>query len=114
MSIFDFAENVVNEVEVERKNRIRLTFAAYAYEFESESIMSDGEFDELSKQVRPDMKTIEEYHSQKQAERYVIIDKFFQQEFSADTGQWIHKHPELDLIAWKYKKLRKIFLKNNG
>jgi len=45
------------EVEVERRNRIRLTLAAYAYEFDNNAIMSDAEFDELSKAIRPEIKT---------------------------------------------------------
>jgi hypothetical protein len=114
MSIFDFTEER-NEVEVERKNRIRLTLAAYAYEFESESIMSDGDFDALAKEIRPDIGTIEAYHTDPtQIARYTALDAFFRKEFSADTGQWIHVHPELDLVALTYKKLRKILLKNNG
>jgi hypothetical protein len=108
MSIFDFTDEV-NEVEVERRNRIRLTLAAYAYEFENESFMSDGDFDELAKKIRPEMGTIESYHTDpRQRARYEALDAFFRKEFMPDTGQWIHKHPEPDLVAWTYKRLRKI------
>lgn len=104
----------MNDIEIERRNRIRLTLAAYAYEFENESIMSDGEFDELAKKIRPEMSTIEGYHITKQIQRYRVLDKFFQTEFSPDTGQWIHKHPELQHLSWYYKKLRTSLLENNG
>lgn len=104
----------MNDIEIERRNRVRLTLAAYAYEFENESIMSDGEFDELAKKIRPELSTIQSYHVPTQIERYKKLDKFFQTEFSPDTGQWIHKHPELDLTILSYKRLRKILLKKNG
>lgn len=91
-------------IEIERYNRIRLSIAAYAYEFKNESIMSDGEFDKLCLQINPNKSTIEDSHDEKQIQRYDILDKFFKEEFSPDTGQWIHKHPELEIVAWCYKK----------
>lgn len=81
-----------SEVEVERRNRIRLTLAAYAYEFDNNSIMSDAEFDELSKSIRPEIKTGMKKH-----------DEFFRKEFDPNTGMWIRKHPFLSRVAATYK-----------
>jgi hypothetical protein len=74
-------------VEIERANRIRLAVYAYAYEYESTSLISDGEFDELSKKI--DL-TISTGNSK--------IDKWFKKNFEPDTGMWIRKHPELDKV----------------
>jgi hypothetical protein len=76
---------------LERKNRIRLSLAAYSYEFKADSIMSDGEFDELAKKINPKMLTGNE-----------MLDTFFKEHFSPDTGQWIHSHPEINKIAAIY------------
>ena len=35
-----------------------------------------------------------------------VLDKFFREEFGPETGQWIHKHPELDKIAALYVRLQ--------
>ena len=73
----------MNAIERQRWLRIRLSVAAYAYEFESTSIMPDGEFDKLSLEVDPKITT----GNRK-------LDAFFRREFHPDTGQWVHKHPE--------------------
>jgi hypothetical protein len=83
-------------IELERRNRIKLAVAAYSYEFENHSIMSDGEFDEFAKLIDPHMSTGNH-----------IMDLFFQQEFQPDTGQWIHRHPELDKIKQLYLRFYK-------
>lgn len=83
-------------IELERRNRIRLSVAAYAYEFDNNSIMSDGEFDQLSKQIDPQVNT-----------QNPLMDKFFREQFSPDTGQWIHKHPELDRLRQLYIRFYK-------
>lgn len=44
-------------IEIERRNRIRLSVAAYAYEYKNESIMSDAEFDALALQIDPSVST---------------------------------------------------------
>jgi len=41
-------------ISKEIQNRIRLSVAAFSYEYQSDSIMSDSEFDELSKQINPE------------------------------------------------------------
>ena len=80
-------------VEVERRNRIKLSIAAYAYEFENTSIISDSDFDDLAKTINIQLSTGNSR-----------MDKFFREHFSEFTGQWIHKHPEKN-------KLKAIYLK---
>lgn len=70
-------------VEIERRNRIRLSVAAYAYEVLNESIMSDGEFDALAMQVEPSVLT---GHPQ--------LDAFFMAKFDPFTGVWVRQHPD--------------------
>lgn len=80
------------EVEVERRNRIRLTLAAYAYEYDDNPIMSDAEFDELSRKIRPEIKTGGKVH-----------DEFFATKFEPDTGMWIREHPFLRAVERRYR-----------
>lgn len=68
--------------------------AAYAYECENVSLMTDQAFDELSQSIdinidtdRPD------------------IDVFWETLFEPSTGQWIHHHPELQLIRINFYRL---------
>lgn len=75
-------------VEVERKNRIKVAVAAWAYEVRNESIMSDHDFDDLCKKIDPSIDTGDK-----------IMDKFFREEFSAHTGQWIWKYPKKKLAG---------------
>ena len=76
----------------ETRNRIRLAVAAYAYECMNDSIMSDAEFDELSKRIDPSFKT----GNRK-------LDSFFKKRFSADTGMWVHMHPEKHKLDYLYR-----------
>lgn len=86
-----------NPVEIERRNRIRLSLAAYAYEFHSDSIMSDGDFDKLALTIDKSVSTDN-----------ATMDAFFKKEFEPDTGQWIHKHPDLVGIERIYNKIKKV------
>ena len=87
----------VSLVETERRNRIRLSVAAYAYEYLSETIMSDGDFDALCLKIDKTVKTGNEE-----------MDKFFEEEFDPSTGMWIRNHPKLqdigDIYYWNYKR----------
>ena len=83
-------------VEVERHRRIKLSVAAYAYEFHSNSIMSDADFDELCQKIDTTVDTENE-----------VLDKFFREDFDPSTGMWIHKHPDLTGIERIYKKVLK-------
>lgn len=93
-----------SEVEVERRNRIRLTLAAYAYEFDDNPIMSDAEFDELSQKIRSDIKTGMKKH-----------DEFFRDHFDPNTGMWIRQHPFLRKVERTYRwNLSKGYYKNEN
>lgn len=78
----------------EVRRRIRVSVAAYAYEFENDSIMSDAEFDELALSVCPELDTGNEK-----------LDEFFRTEFDPATGQWVHKHPELEGLRTVYNMI---------
>ena len=78
-------------IEQERRNRIRLSVAAYAYEYKDDPIMSDGDFDELSKQIDITVKT-----------GHRKIDNFFKKHFAPETGMWIRKHPEKNKLDYIY------------
>ena len=90
MGLFDSDPNPTyspTPIETERRHRIRLSVFAYAYEYENVSLISDGEYDTLSRMVNPKIKT-----------GHKKLDKFFATEFEPDTGMWIRKHPELDKV----------------
>ena len=82
------------KISKERRNRIRATIAAYAYEFESTSIMSDAEFDDLCFDIDPSVDTDRP-----------DLDEFFRTEFDEYTGAWIHKHPELEKVKACYERV---------
>lgn len=84
------------DIEVERRNRIRLSLAAYSYEIESDPFMDDATFDDLAMKINKDVKTGNER-----------MDRFFAECFEPHTGQWIHKHPELDKLKALYVRLKK-------
>lgn len=79
------------QIEVERRNRIRLSVAAFAYEIVGESIMTDAEFDRLALSIRPQITT-----------GRINLDAFFLGRFSPNTGMWIHQHPELAKVRDLY------------
>ena len=83
----------MKQTKLERQIWVRITVAvaAYAYEFEGASIISDGAFDALCKEVEPDMDTGKP-----------VLDRFFREEFQPHTGQWIYNHPELDKVRAGY------------
>ena len=80
----------------EIRNRIRLSLASYSYEFHDDSLMTDAEFDKLSREITPNEKTGNE-----------LIDRFFREEFMVDSGMWIRRHPELDKLKLIYETLRR-------
>lgn len=85
-----------SKVEKERRRRIKLAVAAYAYEFKDAEIISDAEFDKMCLEVNVKVDTGNK-----------IMDGFFKKHFDSSTGQWIHKHPELDKIAQLYERFYK-------
>jgi len=70
-------------VEVETRNRIILSVAAYAYEAHNQSFLSDAEYDDLAKSIDTSVKT----KSRK-------LDNFFKKFFNPDTGMWVLRHPD--------------------
>ena len=79
-------------INQEIRNRIRLSVAAYAYEFKDDPIMSDDEFDSLSKLIDTKVST-----------GHKKLDKFFKDHFEPDTGMWIRNHPDLHGIKRIYE-----------
>lgn len=73
--------------------RIKLSVYAYAYEMQSESLIPDSQFDQMCKEVKPEIETGNKK-----------LDDFFKTEFDPSTGYWIHKHPELQKIVELYKR----------
>ena len=80
-------------IEIERRNRIKLSVAAYAYEVHSDSIMSDAAYDELASKINVAIFTEND-----------IMDEYFIKEFNPYTGQWIHKHPNKEGLEKIYTK----------
>ena len=80
------------KVEAERQRRICVSLWAYAYEVMNESLVSDHVFDAVCKEIDPSIET-----------GHKVMDKFFKEVFGAHTGQWIHKHPELDKVKRMYE-----------
>lgn len=83
-------------MESERQRRICVALWAYAYEIKSDPIVDDAKFD----------KVCEEIDLSKTTDN-CVMDMWFQENFDKSTGQWIHKHPNLDKLEIIYNKLRK-------
>lgn len=84
-----------SDIEIERRNRIRLSIWAYAYELEDDPLVSDKQFDLLSYEIRPKMRT-----------GHVVFDSFFATEFTPHSGMWVRKHPDLEGLKRRYEALR--------
>ena len=81
-------------MEVERRRRIRVAVWAYAYEILDVSLVSDHRFDEECKLVDPKVST-----------GNARLDSFFRKTFSAHTGQWVHKHPDINRLSSLVRRL---------
>lgn len=86
----------MTEFNREIRNRIRLSVAAYAYEFENDPVMTDQEFDELALVINPNIETGNE-----------ILDEFFRTEFVSFSGIWVHSHPDKPGLKRIYDMLKK-------
>jgi hypothetical protein len=82
---------VPSVVDKQRRLRIMLSLYAYAYEFKNRTIVSDADFDRLALEVDLTIDT-----------GNVLLDNFFNNEYNAYTGQWIHKHPEKNKLEAMY------------
>lgn len=80
-------------MELETRLRIKLSVAAYAYEFEGDSIMTDGEFDKQCRKVNVNFPTGNKR-----------LDNWFKKNFDPSTGQWIHNHPDRKRLKQIYEK----------
>jgi len=87
-----------DEPSRQRWLRIMVSAAAYGYEFKSESFLDDATFDALCKLIQPFVQT-----------GRPDLDWFFMTEFSPDTGQWIHKHPELEKVKTTFEKVSELW-----
>lgn len=83
-------------INPEIRNRIRLSVAAYAYEFESDLIMTDQEFDDLAKSINSSVETGNN-----------LLDEFFRTEFVSFSGVWVHSHPEIEKLRNLYHRYYK-------
>lgn len=83
------------EVEVERRNRIRLSVWAYAYEMLDDPLVPDALFDETARSIRP-----------QEATGHKRLDAFFATEFAPDTGMWIRQHPEQAKLFHLYHRMK--------
>jgi hypothetical protein len=83
-------------VDTETRLRIKVALYAYTYEFESVPLVSDGEFDDLCSKINLEVST-----------RRPDLDKWFRDNFEPHTGQWIHKHPELEKLKHIYEEYYK-------
>jgi len=82
-------------VEVERRNRIRLSVWAYAYELMDDPLVSDELFDSVAAQIDPSVSTGNKK-----------LDAFFKAEFSPFTGMWVRKHPDQRGLFRTYLRVR--------
>lgn len=78
----------------ERRNRIKVAVAAYAYEVVGDPVMSDEEFDNLCREIRPDVLTGDR-----------VFDDFFRNVFAPFTGIWVHSHPDIPGISSAFHRV---------
>lgn len=80
-------------VKEEAELRFKVALYAYAYEIESDSLVSDTEFDRLAAMIDP-----------KRVTGDVKLDRFFAKEFAPHTGSWVHAYPYLKQLAKAYRE----------
>lgn len=90
-----------NLSELVRRDRIKIAVAAWAYEHNRPPTMSDKEYDSLAALVQAEINIATGDHR---------MDRWFQRNFQADTGLWIHTHPNQraleNIYALYYQKRR--------
>ena len=82
------------QIDTEKRNRIRVAVAAYAYVVEDDQIMTEADFDELSMSISPQMDT-----------GNPLIDAFFADEFSTADATWVLRHPEYERVSHIYNRV---------
>lgn len=88
-------------VEIERRRRIRLSVWAYAYEIAGCGIVADAKFDREAYASDPTIITGR-------------LDDWWFINFSPNTGQWIHSHPEMDKLYNCYLTVAGLSIINDG
>ncbi len=88
------------EHEVEIRNRILVAVYAYAYEAMDDCLVDDRAWDALALSVRPETRT--SYRGRDNR----ALDRFFREEFSPDTGLWVHRHPDKEGLKRIYRRLK--------
>ncbi len=84
-----------NGICVETRLRIKVLLGAYTYELCDWDYMHDSQFDKLCLLVNLDRPT-----------HRPDLDKWFKENFSPHTGQWIHNFPELGKLDVLCKRLQ--------
>lgn len=103
IGLIDQDEVRVNSVTArQRWLRIKVSVAAYAYEYGLGEVLTDTEFDRLSREIDPKISTIDPWDCEEVVKRRRKLDEFFLKRFHPDTGQWIHRHPELEKVRQTY------------
>lgn len=97
-AFFSEEDKPVWGTEVEKQTRLRIQLSVYAYSYEmiDVSLISDFKFDQMCKEVKPEIETGNKK-----------LDKFFKTQFDPSTGMWIRNHPELNNIIELYNKYYK-------
>ena len=84
-------------INLEIRRRILCSIYAYAYEYDSTSLVPDGEFDKMMSEIDKSVRTGDDK----------MDDFFSSDEFTADSGQFIYRHPELKKVEELYYKYHK-------
>lgn len=81
-----------------KKQRARVALFAYAYEMRNDSLVGDAEYDRLSLEVLDNINIVTDN---------AVLDDFFVKNFSADTGMWVLKHPDIKRLEVIYEGIRR-------
>lgn len=82
---------MINE---EIRNRLKISVYAFAYEIKHDSLISDYEYDLLAKKINVNVSTNNK-----------LLDEFFRDCYTPDSGMWVTKHPELGKLNKLYEKI---------
>ena len=78
----------------ETRLRILVSIYAYAYEIMADPLVSDGQFDEIAREININVDTLRP-----------DLDAFFRAQFDPCTGSWIYRHPELSSVARMHSEM---------
>lgn len=86
---------MTDKVKEEIRKRIMIAVHAYAYEIMFDPLIDDHTYDRLAREIDLTIDTGNK-----------VMDKFFKENYDADTGMWIYKHPDLQGIDRYYNSLK--------